>query len=529
MTPERYKRVRLLFDEALNLPEPARLSYLRTECAEDNEVFEHVTGLLNAHRNSQSFLGEREPRETQFGRYRITEIIGRGAMGIVYGALDPAIQRQVAIKVIPLNSLSSEKDVAFFQERLFREAHLAGSLSHPGIVTIYDLGEFEGQAFIAMERVWGPSLQTVLNSRRTLTSARSLKILQQIASALDYAHAHRVIHRDVKPANILLQDGKTVKVVDFGIAKILSTQEQTLTGLGAGTPSYMSPEQIEAQTTDGRSDQFSLAVMAFEMLVGAKPFRGNSTASLTHAIAYGDRPSAHLSNSALPARVDSVFLRAFKRRPADRYSSCGEFVRVLESVLTGSIEAKVRSPRRRVSAVPLAQLLTLCFVFVVLALAVLMYSPQSPPPLPVSTANLPEFPPGATIDLLKMAVDSGDSRSMVNLGDIYSTGSLVPQDESEAEHWYQRASDAGNVQGMLDLGGMYLLGTGVAKDEKAAASWFRQAVDLGNPSAMFDLGLLYENGRGVPKNLKTALDLYRQAAAAGNEEAKRRLAQHAGS
>ena len=529
MTPELYKRVRALFDEALTMPEPARLPHLRQKCAGDNEVFEHVASLLGAHRESNAFLEKTAQEERQFGRYRITEIIGRGAMGIVHGALDPAIHRQIAIKVIQLQSLANEKDVTFFRERLFREAHLAGSLSHPGIVTIYDLGEFEGQAFIAMERVWGPSLQTLLNSRSRLTSARSLDILRQIASALDYAHAHRVVHRDVKPANILLQDGKIVKVVDFGIAKILSTQEQTLTSLGAGTPSYMSPEQIEAQPTDGRSDQFSLAVMAFEMLVGAKPFSGNSAASLTHAIAYGDRPSAHLTNSALPARVDGVFLRALKRHPADRYSSCSEFVRALETALNLIAKVKVRDTHRKLKTAALVKVLGVGFVLVLLVFAILMHDSKTSPPQVLSAAALPDSPPHATLDLLQMAADAGDSNSMVDLGDIYSTGALVAQDGSEAVRWYRRAAEAGNVQGLLDLGGMYLLGIGVPKDEKAAASWFQQAVNIGNPSAMFDLGWLYENGRGVPKNLKTALDLYRQAAAAGNAEAKRRLAQLAGS
>jgi eukaryotic-like serine/threonine-protein kinase len=525
MTPEVYKRVRVLFDEALNLPEPARLPYLRQECAEDAEIFAHVADLLRAHRESQSFLQENEPRESQFGRYRITEVIGRGAMGIVYGAHDPAIHRQIAIKVIQLHTLTGEKDAAFLRERLYREAHLAGSLSHPGIVTIYDLGEFEGQPFIAMERVWGPSLQALLDSRRGLTPVQSLDILRQIAAALDYAHAHRVVHRDVKPSNILLQDGNSVKVVDFGIAKILSAQEQTLTGLGAGTPSYMSPEQIKAEPADGRSDQFSLAVMAFEMLAGVKPFTGDSAAAILHAIAFGDRPSAHLLNSALPAQVDSVFLRALKSRPADRYNSCGEFVLALELALSSKTSAAVGHARPQAKALTSAQMLGLCFAFALLILAALWYRLQPPASQPLSTAKLPESPPGATVDLLRMAADAGDSNSMVDLGDMYSTAAGVSQNGDEAVRWYREAANAGNVQGMLDLGGIYMLGNGIAKDEKLAASWFQQAADLGNPSATFDLGWLYENGQGVSRNLQTAATLYRRAAALGNNEARRKLAQ----
>jgi hypothetical protein len=269
--------------------------------------------------------------------------------------------------------------------------------------------------------------------------------------------------------------------------------------------------------------------MAFEMLVGTRPFRGNSTASLTHAIAYADRPSAHLSNPTLPERVDGVFLRALKRRSADRYSSCSEFVLALETAMNFKARVKVRHTQRKLKVAMLVQVLGVGFVLVLLAVTILMHDSKTPPPQVFSAATLPDSPPHATFDLLQMAADAGDSKSMVDLGDIYSSGVLVAQDGSEAVRWYRRAADTGNVQGMLDLGGMYLLGTGVPKDEKAAAIWFQQAVDLGNPSAMFDLGWLYENGRGVPKNLKTALDLYQQAAAAGNEEAKRRLVQLAGS
>jgi serine/threonine protein kinase len=528
MTQELYKRVRLLFDEALNLPEPARLPFLREECAEDVKVFDHVVGLLRAHRESQSFLEKSEAKERQFGRYRITEVIGRGAMGIVYGALDPAIHRQVAIKVIQLHTHANEKEAAFFRERLFREAHLAGSLSHPGIVTIYDLGEFDGQAFIAMERVWGSSLQTLLDSNKRLTTAQALDILRQTASALDYAHGHRVVHRDVKPANILLQDGKDVKVVDFGIAKILSGQEQTLTSLGAGTPSYMSPEQIEAAPTDGRSDQFSLAVMAFEMLVGTRPFSGNSSASVSHAIAYGNRPSAHRSNPALPPQVDSVFLRSLNRSPADRYGSCEEFVHALESVLVVKANPQKRPTKRERSFLPLIQILGICFVLALLVFAIVVRNPR-PLALPqTASERLLESPPEATIDLLRMAADAGDTDAMVDLGDSYAAGSIVVGDDAEAARWYQRAADASNARGMLNIGAMYLLGTGVGKDDAAAASWFQKAADLGNPSAMFDLGWLYENGRGVSKNPRTALQLYQHAAASGNEEARRRLEQLAG-
>ena len=526
MTPEQYKRVRLLFDEALNRPETARLPFLQMECADDTDILRQVEHLLRAHGDAQSFLQKDQQSEKKFGRYRITETIGHGAMGTVYGAHDPAIHRQIAIKVIQLHSQAGKKDGAFLRERLFREAHLAGLLSHPGIVTIFDLGEYEGQTYIAMERVWGPSLQALIDSGVRLTRAQCLDILRQIASALDYAHTHRVVHRDVKPANILLQDGKTVKVVDFGIAKIVTAQEQSRTGMGVGTPSYMSPEQIEVGTIDGRSDQFSLAAMAFEILTGTRPFKGDSPASVLHSIVYGDRPSAHVQSPTLPVRVDGVFLRALSKRSEARYTSCGEFVSALESALREAPTAAVsRTGTRRSHIIP-AWLVGSCLAVVALTLGGLLYKSQTPPPtpsLPPDGRTISEIPPRATVDLLRMAADAGDCSSMIKLGDLYSAGIIVDRDDAEAVRWYQKAADAGSVQGMVDIGGMYSLGTGVAQDYKTAARWFQAAADAGNPSAMFDLAWLYEKGQGVPKSLNTASKFYRQAAALGNAEAKRKL------
>ena len=528
MTPEQYQRVRLLFDEALNRPETARLPFLQMECADDTDILRQVEHLLRAHGDAQSFLQKDQQSEKKFGRYRITETIGHGAMGTVYGAHDPAIHRQIAIKVIQLHSQAGKKDGAFLRERLFREAHLAGLLSHPGIVTIFDLGEYEGQTYIAMERVWGPSLQALIDSGVRLTRAQCLDILRQIASALDYAHTHRVVHRDVKPANILLQDGKTVKVVDFGIAKIVTAQEQSRTGMGVGTPSYMSPEQIEVGTIDGRSDQFSFAAMAFEILTGSRPFKGDSPASVLHSIVYGDRPSAHVQSPTLPVRVDGVFLRALSKRSDARYTSCGEFVSALESALREAPTAgSSRAVTRRKSVIP-ACLVGSCLAFVALSLGGLLYkwqTPPPPPPLPRDGGTISDIPPRATADLLRMAANVGDSISMIELGDIYSVGVIVDRNDAEAARWYQKAADSGNPEGMVDIGGMYSLGTGVAQDYKTAARWFQTAVDAGNPSAMFDLAWLYEKGQGVPKSLDTAVKLYRQAAALGNAEAKRRLRQ----
>jgi hypothetical protein len=432
---------------------------------------------------------------------------------------------------------------------------MAGLLSHPGIVTIFDLGEYEDQTYIAMERIWGPSLQAVLDSGARLTHAQSLDILRQIASALDYAHANRVVHRDVKPANILLQDGKVVKVVDFGIAKIMSAQEQSRTGFAVGTPSYMSPEQIEAGVIDDRSDQFSLAVIAFEMLTGTRPFKGDLPASLLHSIVYGDRPSAYAENNSLPSRVDQVFFRALRRRPEERYASCAEFVAALEASLgdAHSTTSGHGSRKRRIAATRYS--VAAGFMVIVLFLGVLFHksisflggqpreqqSTQEPKdttrqqqdgttqgPHQLYDQAIAELNTGKSdqaLVLFREAATAGDANSMVELAEIYSAGVIVNRDDTEATRWYRKAAEIGDPRGMLHLGGMYSLGAGVGQDYQVAAHWFKGAADAGNPSAMFDLGWLYEKGQGVPRDLKRATELYRQAAALGNDEARRRLAQ----
>ena len=268
----------------------------------------------------------------EIGRFRVLGELGRGAMGVVYRAQDPKIGRTLAIKSIRLSELTDVEERGRMRERLFREAQSAGILSHPNIVTIYDVSEEEGLAYIFMEFVNGMALDDLLRATPPPTGPLVMDLLTQTAAALDYAHQNGIIHRDIKPANIMVHEGRTAKVCDFGVAKIVS-QQMTQAGMLMGTPSYMSPEQIEGRPMDGRSDQFALAVMVFDILTKEKPFVGDSLPILLYKICRADPPSASEINTTLGIWVDPVLRKALAKNPDDRYPSCAAFIAELRRAL----------------------------------------------------------------------------------------------------------------------------------------------------------------------------------------------------
>src|ERR1700759_5343175 len=234
----------------------------------------------------------------RIGRYKIVRELGRGAMGIVYHAIDPNIGRPVAIKTIQLGGIRKPEEQERLRERLFREAQSAGILSHPGIVTIYDIAEEEGMAYILMEFVNGHPLEKMLKHEKTPDKETLLSIFRQTAAALDYAHKKGIVHRDVKPANIMIHEDGSAKVTDFGVAKIVS-QQMTVAGTMMGTPSYMSPEQIQGSVITGAADQFALAVIAYEVLTGEKPFAADYLPTLLFKIVLEEAPAPRRLNLTL--------------------------------------------------------------------------------------------------------------------------------------------------------------------------------------------------------------------------------------
>ena len=271
---------------------------------------------------------------TKIDRYEIIDAIGYGAMGAVYKAFDPIIKRPVAVKTLRLDVPPQSPDYKAFLERFTTEARTAGRLSHPNIVTLYDVGHTAEQIpWLAMEFVDGQTAAHLLEGER-LEAEVVVGLVSQIASAIDYAHSEGVVHRDIKPSNVIVFGGEKVKVTDFGIAKLMGA-DVTHSGLMMGTPSYMSPEQAMGEDLDGRTDIFSLGVVAFEMLSGQQPFPGNNVTSILYKLVHTDpvRPDDLEVLGLLPDKWHEVFSRVLAKDPTERFPTAAEFVHQLELCL----------------------------------------------------------------------------------------------------------------------------------------------------------------------------------------------------
>jgi serine/threonine-protein kinase len=266
------------------------------------------------------------------GRYEILGELGQGAMGIVYKARDPKINRLLAIKTIRFSDEFEDDRVTEVKDRFFREAEIAGKLSHPNIVSIYDVGEDYDLTYLAMEYLEGESLLKYCQKGALLPLRIVLSIMVKTAAALEHAHRQGVIHRDIKPANIMFLKNGKVKVTDFGIAKAVSTS-QTKSGIVLGTPSYMSPEQINGKEIDGRSDIFSLGVVFFELLTGQVPFKGKSITNLFYEITQGRHPSPKELNPKIPRPCIQIIDKALSKNPEKRFQKAGELAKYLDTLV----------------------------------------------------------------------------------------------------------------------------------------------------------------------------------------------------
>ncbi len=278
------------------------------------------------------------------GRYKLEEEIGRGSMGAVFRASDPLIERNVAIKTVDLGKL----DDGTLEPRLrfLREAKAAGRLSHPGIVTVHDVGELEDVAFIVMELVEGRSVKDILDRGEKIPLAVALDIVRQAAEALDYAHRHGVVHRDVKPGNLMLARQGMVKITDFGIARVDQTA-RTRTGILVGSPGYMSPEQLMGKPVDGRSDVFSLGSVLYELATGRGPFdaehREDVLALMNNITNRAHEPASRV-NAKVPAALDTIIDRALAKQATGRYETAGKMAAELRALVDWEVRPVAGDP-----------------------------------------------------------------------------------------------------------------------------------------------------------------------------------------
>ncbi|NNE34306.1 MAG: protein kinase [Rhodothermales bacterium] len=357
MTPERWQEVRSLFDRALDMPAEDRSAFLDEACKGDHDLREQVESLLSADNEPADVFGSSfenvadalAPGDIggKIGPYRIIKRIGRGGMGVVYLAHDDRLGRDVALKFIPVH-LSEDEGA---RKRLIAEARAVSVLDHPHICTIYDIGEApDGRTYIAMAYYEGETLRSRLERRR-LPTDEALEIAAQLASALEAAHARGIVHRDIKPGNVLLASstsgsaGYSVKLLDFGLAK-MADHDLTRTGMAMGTVAYMSPEQADGQVVGPPSDLWSLGVMLYEMLTGERPFKGERGPIIIYAILNKDhKPAAEVDPEVGPV-LSATIDRALSKNSEQRYGTAAAFARALTESQTAGHATQTQDSTR---------------------------------------------------------------------------------------------------------------------------------------------------------------------------------------
>jgi len=258
------------------------------------------------------------------GRYEIVAELGKGAMGVVYRANDPMLNRMVAIKTINTEEAGHE-GMAEYEARFYTEAKAAGGLNHPNIIIIYDIGKSGHLVYMAMEYIEGRELRELLAQAQPLAVVQAVDVAAQVAEGLAYAHQHQVVHRDIKPANIMITAQGRAKIADFGIARMRSSETRTQTGVILGSPKYISPEQVVGKRADHRSDIFSLGIILYECLTGATPFNGEGLSALMYQITNHDPAPPSAANPQVPVMLDYIIAKVLAKAPEARYQSAADF------------------------------------------------------------------------------------------------------------------------------------------------------------------------------------------------------------
>jgi len=321
----------------------------------------------------------------KIGKYKILGTLGKGGMGIVYKALDPDIEREVAIKTIRFDNFQEGTQKDDLMARFIREARAAGKLNHPNIVTVYDVGREEDLTYIVMQYIEGQSLQALIDSGKRLLPPEVDALIKPVADALDYAHNNGIVHRDIKPANILIDKDNKPYLADFGVARV-DTSTMTQSGTAVGTLTYMSPEQIKGQTIDRRADIFALGIILYELLSGKMPFEGDNISTIVYKIVNEQPVRVTEINKDLPPGYDFVVQKTLAKNPDDRYQTCRQLIdgldnagKILEQTLTFVVErpaAAAGKPKRKTG---LIAALALAGAGLVVG-GIVLFSPKSSPP-----------------------------------------------------------------------------------------------------------------------------------------------------
>jgi serine/threonine protein kinase len=342
----------------------------------------------------------------KYGRYKIVAELGRGTMGVVYKAHDPQIDRMVALKVLRPDRVVSQD----FVVRFLREAKAIGRISHPGIVTVYDVGQDHGTIYIAMEYLEGRPLNEVIKGR-TIPVDTTVDMCVQVAEALGYAHAKGITHRDIKPSNIILTPENRIKLTDFGIARIEDPDaaQQTQAGDILGTPVYMAPEQVKGQKADGRTDLYALGVIAYEMLIGKRPFGGGSIAAIFQSITHEEPPDPMASDHCENRALATLILKSLSKDPTDRFQTGEEMADALKACLNGQAPPMDAAPpdatpQKANRTLRVGLLAVLCVIIAIGIYAWNRQRPHTPPAgepvsvsAPASQLTVTSTPTGAQI------------------------------------------------------------------------------------------------------------------------------------
>ncbi len=308
----------------------------------------------------------------KIGKYTVIGILGKGAMGIVYKARDPLINREIAIKTVRFDLISDEVEKEEVMQRFMREAQSAGSLTHPNIITIYDVGREEDLTYIVMQLIEGPSLQKLISSAERLTTPEVINLMVQVCDGLDYAHKFGIVHRDMKPGNILLDKLGKPYICDFGVARI-DTSTLTQAGTAVGTPSYMSPEQVMGKKVDKRSDIFSLGCILYEVLTGRRPFEAESITTVIYKIINENPPALKEFKKGLPVGFEHIISKALAKDPNDRYQSCSQLAADLRDLQQLSEKTiAVTMTREQLAAAKKKERRKLAFIFLIALAAVII-------------------------------------------------------------------------------------------------------------------------------------------------------------